>query len=509
MSGLVLLAIGLRGIGLDRVGFWTDEIHTLFITQFTLLDYWANPTLTDHPPLYFFLVSIWKWGSESESWIRLLSAVFGGLAVFPIYWISRTFGGKIHGRWAALFLIFSPFHFRYSQEARGYSLLFLLSAFLLLAAIRLIKQPSRFWNGMYILLGFLVMATHNAGILFIISMALMTLYAGIRTRTGLLSWIKIHCALLFVSSPIIVLLLLQSQYKLTTGFWQPPPSIFDVLQTTQTYFFTQIPTLDYILLRILGWRIPLLSLEWFALIAFLVLRAFSVVTAYQRKHTFFISVLFFVVLYPVLLIIAGWFSVPLFAARTAIPALIVVPILLAYASSQVKKPIYRWWIQCITGCCLALSVSSLYLDYRTLKKEDWRSVIQTLSHKVQADDGILYWNYICGLGTEFYAQKFNIKNPILGLPQNYQDAIFTPNTVLTAKGGYAQLKQFTKKHPRIWVIHSSGEDGADTLDRYLSELEFKKKTTNHFISIKLKLYTFEKKPVTDLSGVNILNQEAQ
>lgn len=493
-SSLALLAFLIRSAGLGRIGYWTDEIHSLFMAELSLSDYWANPEPIDHPPLYFLIVSFWKLASDNEIWIRLLSAIFGSLAVFPVYAIGRMLLNREAGLWAALFLVFSPFHFRYSQEARGYALLFLLCAMLLLAALHVAMKPDRKWNWFYIGFALLVIATHNVGVVFVFCVMGMTLAVFRWKHRSLRSWVMLHAALLIVCLPILWLSVQQSRFKLQTGFWQRPPGLEEILAAVRTYLFFDLPTLDYILLKVAGWDISYFPIDMLAVTAFAALAALSVVWAVDRKNYFFSIALLSVLFFPILLMVLSWISVPVFAARTAIPALIAVPLLMGYAPAVPKRGLAKMGVRALAILCLMVSATSLYLDYKTLKKEDWRGLVQSLTSQIEPDDAILYWNYNSGLGLEYYARKAGISNPILGLPQSYRDAFYTPTLHVSHKGLRTRFERFSRDHLRVWVAHFAGAEGLNVLDENLSWAGFSRKSTAQFISVELDLFVRPPRP---------------
>jgi outer membrane biosynthesis protein TonB len=97
--------------------------------------------IDQHPPLYYALLHGWmRLVGDSEFAVRTLSALFGTLTVPVIYRLARRIAGKTAGLLAALILAVSPFHVRFAQEARMYTLL-ALEAALALYAVAIISLP--------------------------------------------------------------------------------------------------------------------------------------------------------------------------------------------------------------------------------------------------------------------------------------------------------------------------------------------------------------------------------
>ncbi len=145
---LVLLlawALGLHQLGVDSL--WLDEILTASTVQARnvngVLEYLKR--WPDVRPLHSLLMyMVWQIG-ETEFWLRLPSVGFGLLSLVLTYQVGRILLGRAEAAWGILLLAVSPFHLRYMQEARPYTLflwLSLLSLHLFLWAWR----SGRWWR---------------------------------------------------------------------------------------------------------------------------------------------------------------------------------------------------------------------------------------------------------------------------------------------------------------------------------------------------------------------------
>ena len=77
---------------------------------------------------------------QSEFSIRFPALIFGVLSIFMIYKLGKVLFNLEIGLLSALILAISPFHIHYSQEARPYSLLMVLSLISTYYFVKFIKS---------------------------------------------------------------------------------------------------------------------------------------------------------------------------------------------------------------------------------------------------------------------------------------------------------------------------------------------------------------------------------
>ena len=145
LAGIVVLGAAIRFSTLDQQSFWLDEATTWGIVSHGLGHVLSTvPRTESTPPLYYVLV--WLWAQvfgTGEVGLRSFSALCGTLTI-PLMWaVGRRLASERIGLVAALVTAVNPLLFWYSQEARTYALLVLLSALSLWAFLRALEQPSR------------------------------------------------------------------------------------------------------------------------------------------------------------------------------------------------------------------------------------------------------------------------------------------------------------------------------------------------------------------------------
>ncbi len=129
---LLIIALGaaIRFATLTAQSYWLDEsqaAHELSLSFGHMLSAWSSSEW--NPPLYFLVA--WPWArvfGTGEAGLRSLSAVFGIALIAVCYGCASELVSRRAGLVAALLVAVNPFMIWYSQEAREYMLLTLLSA---------------------------------------------------------------------------------------------------------------------------------------------------------------------------------------------------------------------------------------------------------------------------------------------------------------------------------------------------------------------------------------------
>jgi mannosyltransferase len=154
------VALGLGLIGLGAPSLWVDEsftaraVHFSFVEDFTGQYHW----------LYYSLMRPWAfYAGTSEAALRFPSVLGAMLACgFLVLLAHKLFDSRV-ALLSGLFLATSPFVVKWSQQARGYTLLLALGLLATLLLLRALEQGSR---GAWVLYGLafaLVLVWHPVG----------------------------------------------------------------------------------------------------------------------------------------------------------------------------------------------------------------------------------------------------------------------------------------------------------------------------------------------------------
>src|SRR5439155_8107877 len=168
LAAIVVAGAALRFATLSSQSFWLDEAVAIHSARLDVSGLFHSLAHTEgNPPLYFLLLDGWmRVFGGSEAAIRSLSALFGTAAIVLAYEIGRRLATPRVGLVGAALVAFNPLLVWFSQEARPYALLVLLSGLSFLLFAIALERPSGKVLGGWAAASGLAFATHYfAGIL--------------------------------------------------------------------------------------------------------------------------------------------------------------------------------------------------------------------------------------------------------------------------------------------------------------------------------------------------------
>ncbi len=380
--------------------------------------------------LYYCLLRLWVNLGESEFVLRSLSALTGVLAVGLVYGLGkRLFDTKV-GLMGAALLATNSFHIQYSQEARGYSLMVLLTALSCLFFLRAIEHSSRNeWAG-YILTATLAVYTHFFSVLVLAAHWVWLVL--VRRRN--IPWRGLLVAVLAIS----VLLVPLAIFALARGTGQ----ISWIAKTRPEDAYNLFNSL------VGGGRLLLLAYFVPCSIAFLcTLKAWVQWKELSKiwSYAFLLS----------------WFFVPLVAGigislwkpvlvdRYFIICLPPLVLLAAVELSQVRPS----WISGV-GLIVMLSLSARadFRYYAHPHNADWRGATAYVVSHALPKDGILFYPGSGRFGFDYYVRRLN--------PEAQTWQILFPEPYDWTKKGTDAMRQpsdsmvrtIPKSYERVWLV---------------------------------------------------------
>lgn len=185
LAGLIVLAAVLRFYRIGHQGFWFDEANASADMHYSVGKMLGLlPQNQTTPPLYYLIGWVWtRVFGFSEVPLRSLSALFGVLVVPVIYVAGLKLVSRRAGLIAAALAACNPFLIWYSQEARPYMLLVLLSAASLVAFAYAREERSPRLMTIWAVVSMLALADHYYALLVIVPEALWLLAIDWRRRS--------------------------------------------------------------------------------------------------------------------------------------------------------------------------------------------------------------------------------------------------------------------------------------------------------------------------------------
>jgi len=181
LLAVTLIGLLLRVYRINDQSVRTDEVFSITVSRLPWGEM-ADRLIEDfnHPPLHYYVMHGWfaavGFGVFQS---RMLSAVFGTLAIVMIFVLARYLFDTRTALLSAVLLAVSQLSVMYSQEARMYAqalLLAVCTVFSFVVAIRE-RRASAWWA--FIVLGVLMTYTHYYSLLVVLS---LLLYAATRHR---------------------------------------------------------------------------------------------------------------------------------------------------------------------------------------------------------------------------------------------------------------------------------------------------------------------------------------
>jgi len=478
---VVVISLGalLRIAKLGSESLWLDEAYSIYTSQESLPVIVQETSGDVHPPLYYFALHYWiKLFGISEFATRFLSVVFGVIAIAAIYQLATLLFDRLTGLFSAALLAWSHFNIEFSQEARMYELLALLSLGSFYFFLKLLRKEA----GIGTLLGYIACTAlltytqvYSVFILIAENLFFAFLFFSSREifRRTLWRWILTQGIVLLLFLPWVFVLKRQiAEHK---SFWIRPPTFFEL-----RYSFLQIAG-SYELFLIL---IPLAALPV----------AWALAEQFARSHTpgvkdegnslplsrnEKICFLFIWLASPTLLpFIASYFVTPFFLAKYTICATLAFIILAARGIRMVPNRYLQ-----IAGLAIVIAYAQSDLnDYWThVRKDRWREAVAFFNQKAQPGDLVVFSEPAGHQPFNYYSTHHELTERPFPLYNNEFDA----DTVGSV------LKPVVADHDRVWLVLSHQVDECALVVKQMAQWY---EVKEHQTEPGVELYLYEKKP---------------
>lgn len=479
--GVTTLAFLLRWFRIGSDGLWIDEAFSVWLARQPLREMVSWVARVDHhPPLYYALLHGWvDLLGPGQASVRFLSALFGALTVPVIYALGRHLAGERGGLTAALLLALSPFHVRFSQEARMYALLTLLASLALWAFLRIYDRifdrrtrpspastsPSPLpWIG-YVIFTAAMLWTQNTAVFLPLTLNLLVLgrvviasrssSSGRRRRSGfplksslapgLRRWFTAQAVLLLLWAPWLPSLASQAA-DVYRRFWLPPPTPGTIVSILGELLYAFSP--------------------WPFLVTVLVVLALAGLAVWGlwnlHRRTDHAGLLAALLMLPLAgqALISLWR--PILYARTvvwtAIPLYLMVAVgvsRLGVASLSSLTP--RRVVPAALAVLVAINAAALCHYYTAFEKEAWDDAADLVAHRVQPGDLLLFNGAWGQIPFDYYfARRYNpqLDPPVVahGLPVDLFDrGVLEPRMT---EDDLPRLRALVAGRDRVWLVYS-------------------------------------------------------
>ncbi len=440
---IVLIGISLRIMFLNHESFWIDEAMTGLRSRWDLEYMLDEVTGRDQMPLYFlFTWFVAKTFGNSVLVLRGLSVIFGTIAFIPVYKIGRRFNREAAIIGLLLFSL-SPTMIYYSQEARMYMLMVLLSAssiYFYLEFINPLMMKKGTSGLLMVIINVILVYIHYFGIFFVglqlLAMISDRLIRSLRSEEGLqLKQNILGCWPIFTSILTFLPWLIYQQVNHSISEKTTGGSLglgMELIPETFRFIggqYTAVFKYDTDIAIISGY-------------IFLVAVLLSIVYLIMRKKkdpdlvSFLVLGAFMIIISPFLLMFLSHNLTPMYNHRYLIFMVTPFFLFISLVLSQIRKDLNGRGIQ---GGILVVMVLGILLIPSLLTDVD------QLSRRDKAD-----WKG----GIDLILENQEVNDVVLPFPDHEQMLIYyyTDELDIELMGRVENLSKFMRDHDRVWVI---------------------------------------------------------
>ncbi len=496
-TATLLIAAGffIRLHGLGAESLWIDEAHTAAVARMPVLELLKTVALDNHPPLSFLVErgALLLLG-DSEAALRLPSLLFGTLTIVAAGAVAKRLFGETAGLIVALITALSPFQLHYSQEARSYELLALLTACSFLSLIRFAERPTAKRAATYTAATVLLLYTHYYGF-FAVAAQNVLFFAGVAAgargyRRGVATWLLVQGTVLLLFAPWAGAAIRAVSDRLSTGPILPRPTARKLIGPFISWAGSPLSFLLFGVLSLNALSLPFRSPSDDRTMKSLFLPIGEPPDKERRSdpaRVFLLAVWITISLY--VPIVMSWFVSPFFVTRYAIGGSIAFYILVAAGIISIGRSGVR---KAVIGAVILLSLAGIRRYHHAVNKEPWREIAAMVDARAQEGDLLLFNAPFCEPPFDYYSKRAGLRR-----------ASFPDPYGAVERSDLGKLDTLIAPFDRIWFIdaYSRDKDGLvrDRLDearRFTAENLFPSEAsaTGKKVTVDVRLYDGEKTP---------------
>lgn len=425
-GAILVMGALMRLWGLGDESLWHDEAFSWAIYRDTLAELFDRLAHSEaHPPLFYLLGWGWAKLGAGEAMLRLPAALLGIASLPVVFRIARVVGGARAGLIAMALLAFSPFHIKYSMEARSYALLFFLCAISLDILLALRANPTAHLTAaLFSTVNALIVYTAYLGIFFFLGEAVLVaawaredrrilrpvLLAGLGSVVLFLPWLP------FAIHHVVFV---------TGDFWMPRATPTLARLETEKLLLGTGPIEPL-------WRLP---------VALLALAAWG-----ARRRDLRPWVLCAIV--PFAAEFAAGVSIKIFCARGLIFVLIPLAVLAGVALASAPALLRA----VIAGVLVAALLPGLLYVHAGQEKEDWRSAASFLRREARTDDLVVVHEGFLEVSLRYYWRDWDAAPEIVGVTWGASVDPGVERGSLVPCVSPATAAASARGHQQVWLV---------------------------------------------------------
>jgi mannosyltransferase len=461
LLAIVLIGLFLRVYQLGTQSTWYDEAWSVWLSRMSvpqIVDIAAR--FDSHPPLYYFILHYWiSLFGTSDFAVRLLSAVFGVLAIPMIYVVGRQLFNKEVGLLSALILALSSFNIWFSQETRMYSLMVLFALLSMYFFLRLLQRNSLAMSAGYLISTTLLVYTHYYGSFVVIAqnVYIVTLLVLSKHRTyKLRDWVILQAIVLALFVPWMADVIIQN--RPSEGSVVQTVTLALIVHTFATYSGGTVMLALFLVLSVLSlfayqkvrgtieWKAPLKSLESYL----------WQVRIQDTAPVYFLAAwLITVNLIP---IIISLFTPPIYGEpKYTIAASVALYLLVAKGTSNINhRPIKL----AVIGIVVVLSVANFPGYYFVSTRPQAREATSLIDANFKSGDVVLVYPDWQLLPFNYYNNRTDIAaKPIHAWAADKPTNLLSILSTNRSLDKMQELQSAVNGHNRVWFLNPTYEYG--------------------------------------------------
>jgi mannosyltransferase len=232
LAGITAVGAVLRLYRLGNDPLWLDEAASAaFVSgEYSTIELVTQLPFEDpHPPLYYLILDGWTTVAGTGEWaLRAPSAVASTLAILVMFALGRRLMGGRAGLVVALITAVSPHQVAAGQQARMYSVLFLLTAISTVALLRWLDDSSWRRAALYVVPAALLGWAHIFGVFTLAAHGAYGLHR-VRRDVSARRWVAGQTVIAAALAPALVAVLSRVVGGDTGGLaWIDRPTLLDI-----------------------------------------------------------------------------------------------------------------------------------------------------------------------------------------------------------------------------------------------------------------------------------------